>query len=84
MLVVLVSIEENAKGTISKCSLACNIFLLDYYTTTIIVNIIPLVIYFLRIGSREFWNSACGKTHAYRHKEVKSSKINDNTFFTRD
>ena len=34
MLVLLVLIEENVKGTTSECSLACDIFLLEYYTTT--------------------------------------------------
>ena len=34
MLVLLVLIEENVKGTTSECSLACDVFLLDYYTTT--------------------------------------------------
>ena len=37
MLVLFVSIEENVKERISLDCLACEIFLLDFYTTTLVI-----------------------------------------------
>ena len=67
MLVLLLQIEENAKGTISKCCLACDIFLLLYLFSSFVL----VIFYFLKRNEMEIKkrNEFISKAHNIARKK---------------